>query len=345
MRKIVPLCRVIHMHPVTSSASVWPADSAGRCMTSKVPRVHSDATMGEVRTMLAKEAKNIETLHYVYVLDDSDKLTGVLSIRELFLHPSSARIGEVCRRKDLLSVHPVTHQERAAYMALRHGIKAVPVIDHDHTFLGAIGSDRLLRILYKETHEDLLRRAGVHHRHPMFDSILTLPLHTSILHRLPWLLLGLVGGVFAAQVVSFFEHTLERNLIIAAFIPLIVYMSGAVGAQTVAFIIRDLALDRKIPFLRYFLRQLFVVTVIGTVCALALFGLSMMLYGNMQVSAVLAVSLVAAVLSSLVTGLLIPILFSRFRADPANASGPVATIIQDILSLVIYFLIAGTLLP
>ncbi len=313
-------------------------------MTREVPTAPASATIGEVHAMLRRKGKSIRGMQYVYVLDDSRKLTGILSMHELFRYAPGTVIGSICRRKDILHVHPGTHQERAAYIALKHGIKAVPVIDRDHVFLGAIAGDALLRILYKETHEDLLRRAGVHHGHPMFDNVLTLPLHISILHRLPWLILGLIGGVVAAQVVGAFERTLESNILLAAFIPLIVYMSSAVGTQTEAFIIRDLAMDRRIPFHAYFIRQAAVVASLGALCAAFLFGLSAILYGDTAVSTVLAVSLFAAVSSSLVTGLLIPLLFSRFRADPANASGPVATIVQDILSLVIYFVIAGAIL-
>ncbi len=322
----------------------YPKDSAGSRMTIKVPTALADATVGEVFAMLREQANSTEGMQYVYVLDDSRKLTGVLSLRDLFRHPHDAHIGTLCRRSELLYVHPATHQERAAYIALKHGIKAVPVVDRDHVFLGAIPSDVLLHILYKETHEDLLRRSGVHHEHPMFDNVLTLPIHISILHRLPWLLLGLLGGILAAQVVGFFEATLKQNLILATFIPLIVYMSDAVGTQTEAFIIRDLAMDRKIPFARYLWRQILVVGSIAVLCSIFLLGASLLFGVDARVSIVLATALFAAVASSIVTGLLIPWILSRFHADPANASGPMATIVQDILSLVIYFLIAGVIL-
>lgn len=328
----------------SKAAQTWPADSAGSRMTTEVPTARADETVRQVLAALRRTARRNKGMQYVYVLDDARKLTGILSMHDLFSHAPAATVGKVCRRSGLQHVHPATHQERAAYIALKHGIKAVPVIDRDHVFLGAIHSDALLRILYKETHEDLLQRAGVHHGHPLFDNVLTLPLHTSVLHRLPWLILGLIGGVVAAQVVGAFERTLESNILLAAFIPLIVYMSSAVGTQTEVFIIRDLAMDRKIPFHAYFMRQAIVVGSLGALCAAFLFGLSAILYGDIPVSLVLAASLFAAVSSSLITGLLIPLLFSRFRADPANASGPVATIVQDIMSLVIYFLIAGAVL-
>ncbi len=313
-------------------------------MTANVPVTTPEKTVGDIRTMLERHAKDFDAMQYVYVLDDSRKLTGVISLHELFRAKQSAAVGDVCTRSGLLWVHPGHHQEEAAYLALQNGIKAVPVVDHDRTFLGSIPGDTLLHILYKETHEDMLRRAGVHHGHPLFDNVLTLPLHTSILHRLPWLLLGLLGGIFAAEVVGFFEQTLSQNLILAAFIPLVVYMSSAVGTQTEAFIIRDLAFDRKIPFMRYFFRQLTVTAVISLCCAGAFTLMSLLLHGNARVSVTIGLALSIAVMSSLLTGLLIPYLFSRFRSDPANASGPIATIVQDILSLLIYFVVATMML-
>ena len=314
-------------------------------MIARVPVVTPDTTIEEIHEVLTKKHKSIDTLHYVYVVDDSKKLTGVLSIREVFRSARTAKAGDVCTRQKLVTVHPMAHQERVAYLALRHGIKAVPVVDDDHTFLGAIPSDEILHILYRETHKDLLQRAGVHPAHPAFDNVLKIPVRTSIWHRMPWLIIGLFGGLLAAHIVSQFEDTLEQNLILAAFIPLIVYMSSATGTQMEALIIRDLAIDRKLPFVRYLLRQAFIVGIMAVISAGLLFSLSYLLHRDPQVSVILGIALLAAVCSSLLTGLCIPYIFSRFRMDPANASGPIATIIQDIVSLVLYFSIATVLLP
>lgn len=313
-------------------------------MTARVPVVEAERTIGEIHTLLSQKHAAIDTLHYVYVVDDARKIVGVLSIREVFAHKHSVAVGKVCTRKNLVTVHPMTAQERVAYLALKHGIKAVPVVDTDGTFLGAIPSDAILHILYRETHKDLLQRAGVDPAHPPFDNVLKLSVRTSVAHRLPWLFLGLLGGLLAAHIVSSFKTTLEQNIVLAAFIPLIVYMGSAAGTQMEALIIRDLAIDRKLPFVRYLRRQMTVVVSMAAVCAVLLGGLSYVFYRDLQVSSILATSLLVAVCSSLFTGLCVPYVFSRFRMDPANASGPLATIIQDILSLVLYFSIATALL-
>lgn len=176
------------------------------------------------------------------------------------------------------------------------------------------------------------------------DDVLKMPIHKSIAHRLPWLVLGMVGGVLAADIVESFEKILEQNIILAAYIPLIVYMSDAVGTQMEAFAIRDLALHSHLKFLRYFLRQLVVVTIMGAALSTLLLGYSWMRHDDRHISIVLGVSLYAAIMTSLITGLLIPYIFRKMRLDPANASGPIATIIQDIFSVLVYFFVASKIL-
>lgn len=313
-------------------------------MTEAVPTAREDQTLRSVHDDLLKNSAAHDTVNYVYVLDSKRKLVGVLSVRELFSHPLSRTIGDVCKRTSLVTVHPETHQEHAAFLALKNNIKAVPVVDHAHHFLGEITSDTILRVLHKEMHEDVLKRAGIRHPAAVHASVLDLSLFMSIRHRIPWLMLGLFGGLIAAKIVDLFEVTLQKNLILAAFIPLIVYMSDAVGTQMEAYIIRDLALDTSLPFRRYFFKHLSVVVVTGAILSVVLFLAAGIFISTWHMALVLSLSLFGAVFSSVLTGLIIPYVFSRMKLDPADASGPVATIIQDMMSIVIYFGIATILL-
>jgi len=176
------------------------------------------------------------------------------------------------------------------------------------------------------------------------DDVLKIPIRRSIAHRLPWLVIGLIGGVFAAKIVEGFEAILSQNLVLAAYIPLIVYMSDAMGTQMEAFAIRDFAIHSHLHFVKYFLRQTIVVTIMGAVLSLGLFAFSMIVNGSTQMAVVLGVSLYAAIITSLFTGLIVPYLFRFVKLDPANASGPIATIIQDIVSVAVYFTVASFLL-
>jgi magnesium transporter len=268
---------------------------------------------------------------------------GVVSIKEVFQEQKLTRASQVMVTH-LITVRPHTDQERVVHLALAHDLKAVPVVDRNGVFLGAVLSRALLHTLYRETSEDLLRLAGVKRSEFMFDNVLKLPITKSLEHRAPWLLLGLLGGVLAAGIIGQFEATLQKNLILAAFIPLMVYMADAVGTQMEAFIIRDLAVNPALDFLRYFLRQFIIVCLIGLITSGLLLAISMLLYRDIRVAMVLALSLFIAITSSVVTGLVIPYLFGRLKQDPANASGPVATIVQDILTVTIFFLIASWLL-
>lgn len=176
------------------------------------------------------------------------------------------------------------------------------------------------------------------------DNVLKLSLGKSLKHRLPWLLIGLGGGVLSAQIVGNFEDLLSTNLILAGFIPLIVYMSDAVGTQMEAYVIRDFALHPRINFVKYFFKHLVIVVMIGAIISVLLFVASLLFDHELKISLVLSVALFFSVLSSVFTGLIMPRIFEKTKTDPANASGPIATIIQDIVSISIYFLIASLIL-
>lgn len=181
------------------------------------------------------------------------------------------------------------------------------------------------------------------HHHPA-DNIFTLHLSLLVRHRIPWLLLGLIGGIATASIVSSFEEVLSHNLILAAYIPLIVYMADAVGTQMESFIIRDLATTKHFQFGKYFYRQLVVLVIMGLLLSTALGGMSFYLHQDATISGILSISLLLAIMSSAVTGLVVPFLFNRFDLDPANASGPTATIIQDMVSVSVYLLVAQQIL-
>jgi magnesium transporter len=159
------------------------------------------------------------------------------------------------------------------------------------------------------------------------------------------LVLGLLGGLLAAQIITGFEETLSQNLLLASFIPLVVYISDAVGTQMESFVIRDIAIHKGgIHFFKYFSKQFVIVTIIGLILAVGLYGITSVIHSNPKLSLAITLSMFFAIESSIFTGIILPVLFRRMRLDPANASGPIATIVQDILSVTIYFLVASNLL-
>lgn len=320
----------------------YPPKTAGRLAISAVPVVLPNKKIIEVTKWLEEDIHKFESINYIYVVDSTGKLVGTLSIKDTLRQASDALVSEVMK-KELVVASPRTHQERMALLALKNNLKAIPVVDKQGFFIGVVPSDTILSVLYTESQEDAMHLAGV----PSItarETVIDLPLKSLILHRLPWLLLGLLGGVLAAEIVGLFEGTLQQNIILAAFIPLMMYMGGAVLAQTQAFFIRDLALNPDLRFGKYFSKQLAVTIIIALGISIAMTLIGLIYYRDFIIVQIIPVALGAVIFSTMITSLIIPYLFHKFKFDPADGSGPIATVVQDLMGVVIYFLIAGWLL-
>ncbi|MCB9834712.1 magnesium transporter [Candidatus Nomurabacteria bacterium] len=162
--------------------------------------------------------------------------------------------------------------------------------------------------------------------------------------RLTWLVIGLFASLLTAGLINNFDQVLDRNLVLASFIPLIVYMSDAVGTQMEAMIIRELNNKKKFNFRGFFQRQLIVVTIIGMIIASIATGVVGIWKSDFNLAIVVGASLLSGILTSLVTGAVMPYFFWKLHQDPAEASGPIATVIQDFLSVLVFFLVASVLL-
>lgn len=317
-------------------------NTAQNLLTDKVPIAFENQTISDVEQLMLSKIKQFETVNYIYVINHTNKLIGVLSIKELFRSPQKTPLKNLITQKPL-TVRSHTDQERVAYLALKHNIKALPVVDKNGIFLGSVTSDKILETLFYETTEDTMKLGGVL-KTATFDNIFELSIFKSLKHRLPWLALGLLGGMLTSGIVSSFEDILSKNIILAAFIPLIVYMADAVGTQMEAFIIRDLAVNPALKFRKYFTHQMLIVVTTGLILSILTYGGILLFYGDIRTGIVISLALFCAIMTSLLSGLTIPFLLNKIKLDPANASGPIATIIQDITSVTVYFLIASSVL-
>jgi len=315
--------------------------SVGAVMTGDVPVVSASFTIGETADYIASSIRTFDTINYIYVIDDDKKLVGAFSIKELYARPASARVSSFMTKESLVVLPSDAGWSEASRLSLKHNIKAMPVVSDVGTLLGVVPSDMLLEILDHELRGDILQLARIHRAQAAYDTVLSVSVFTSIKHRLPWLLFGLLGGLAASRVIVWFEETLGKNLVLAAFIPLVLYISNAVGTQLTVLAIRDFALARRLNIVRYFLKEFQIVLIM----ALVLGGLVSVAvsfhYYPFPVALIVGAAVAGGVISSLATGLLVPFLFRRARLDPANASGPIATIAQDVLSVLIYFSIAA----
>jgi magnesium transporter len=321
----------------------FPPESAGRLMTNEIPLAPSDATIADIEKMLFEKTKEFETINYIYIVDKSRRLKGVISVKDVFRLPKFTPVSQIMKR-DLVLVHPHTDQEMVALLALQHNLKAIPVVDKENYLLGIVPSDIILNILHNENIEDILRFAGVGViKNPAISIIKA----SALLHfrkRLPWLILGLLGGVAAAFIVEFFEDALKAQLILAAFIPAVVYMADAVGAQTQTIFIRSLALARNLNIKKYVGREIKVNLFLALVLGIIISAISLLWWQSSLLGVILGISIFMTILAAMAVAILLPWLFSKINYDPAIASGPFATVVRDILSLLIYFSIAQVML-
>ena len=323
----------------------FPLESAGRLMTDKIPIIDAQATVAEIEKMLFNKTKEFETINYIYVVDENKKLKGVVSVKDVFCLPKTRSVSQIMvKDENVVSVKEHTDQEQVVFLALKHNLKAIPVVDKENHLLGIVPSDVILNILHNEDVEDALRFVGVSKLKDPAISIIKASAAVHFRKRLPWLILGLFGGVVAAFIVGFFEEALGAHLALVAFIPAVVYMADAVGAQTQIIFVRSLALDRKLDFRKYIWREVRVNLFLALVLGIIISIVSLLWWKSSLLGIILGASIFLTILTAMAVAIFLPWLFFKFKYDPAIASGPFATVVRDILSLLIYFSLAQIML-
>jgi magnesium transporter len=278
----------------------------------------------------------------VYVLDREDRLIGAIVLARLFAAAPETPLSAIMTPHPP-AAGPALDQERVAAIARRHRLAEVPVVDAAGSFLGIVPPEALMDVLRREHVEDLHRLAGIIHKTDEARQAVELPALRRVRDRLPWLVLGLAGSLLAAGVVASFEQALATYVSIAFFIPVIVYLADAIGTQTEAVAVRALSLGR-LPLPRLLAGEVVTGAAIGATLGLLAMPAVWLGTGDPRLAIVVAASIVTAGTIATGIGLLLPWLLSRVRWDPAYGSGPVATVIQDVLSLIVYFACAAAIL-
>ena len=314
-------------------------DSAGSIMSRKFVAVPPHWTVGQVTHEIRANARAIEKLYAVYVVDTRHHPIGYLRLRDLLLSPQEATVGQVMSA-DFIAVGPDTDQEEVAKIADRYELAVVPVVDRDGRLIGRITPKQLRRVLREEAEEDLNLMAGLPADTRPDESIGRI-----VRGRIPWLLIGLGGASLSAAVVGSFEDQLARAAILASFIPIDMSMAGNAGIQASTVAVQGLSTGTvKFGDLGWRLgKELLAALANGAIAAAVLVALVL---GVAQVAdfdapAVLAasagVSLLTVVAVAVTVGASIPIVLDRLGIDPAMATGVFITTGNDILSVVIFF--------
>ncbi len=295
------------------------------------------ATAGEAVGTLRGRAREatLPAGEIVCVVDDAGRLVGSVETARLFASADDARV-DALARLDLPVVPADADREQMVSLAIGHGLAAVPVVDAAGHLLGVARATTLMDILRREHVEDLHRLAGISRETERAVEALEEPPLRRARHRLPWLLVGFGGSVVATFVVSRFEAALAAVPAIAFFVPALVYLADAIGTQSEAVAVRGLSLSR-VGVARLLGGELRTGLLIGLVLALAAWPLVWLAFGDARLAAAVGLALAGASAIATVLGLMLPWVLARLGTDPAYGSGPLATIVQDVLSLLIYF--------
>ncbi len=266
--------------------------------------------------------------------------SGLLPIERLLAAPGGAAIEELMDA-DPPVVDPGCDQEEVAWKMVEHHESSVAVVDAEGRFAGLISPHRMVSVLLDERDADLARLGGYMRGTRDARRAAEERVTQRLWHRLPWLLIGLVGAMASAVVVGAFEEQLNEVLLLAVFLPGVVYLADAVGTQTESILIRGLSVG--IDLRKVFRRELISGTAIGLLIALAFLPFALIGWGNEEVALAVALSLFCACAIATVVATALPLIIRRFGLDPAFGAGPLATVIQDLLSIVVYLAIASAI--
>ncbi len=317
----------------------YPHRSAARKMIFEIPIASKDDTVGSALGRIRNNIEKIKTIDYVYVINEEKQLIGIISFKDLLKYSKTTKIVNVMQR-NLVTASPETDQEKVADLAVKHNIKSVPIIENKK-LIGIVPIEQILLTINRALREDIFHLAGIHKSHIKYENTLVVPFFQSILHRIPYLLIGLLGITTAAAFVSIFEATLEKYIILVFFLPAIVYMSGALGTQHQTLFVRDLAvLGKELNLKKYFFKQLCIGSLLALLISMVIFLVITFFWKQTLMALIISTAMFISLVVTSFVGLITTLSISRFKLDPALGSGPLGTVISDVVSIVIYFTVA-----
>ncbi|WP_236939295.1 magnesium transporter [Evansella clarkii] len=316
-------------------------DTAGSIMTTEYITANPDNTAAEVMEKLRIEGTDAETIYYIYTVNENGSLIGILSLRELITSPPSEIIENIMKEQ-LITVSPFADQEEVSRLIKDYDLLAVPVTTSEGKLIGIVTVDDILDVIEEENTEDIGAFAAAGRA-----TDLDMNAFQAAKIRLPWLILLLGLGTLTAGLIGSFEATLAELALLAMFVPLIADMAGNTGTQSLAIVVRGIALGKvgRGRYLQLLKREVLTGLMMGVVCGVLVALITMAVpMGNALLGFIIGVSLFMTVVVSGLTGTIIPLLIHKTKVDPAVASGPFITTVNDIVALFIYFSIATSLL-
>ncbi len=326
---------------------IYKEDTAGGLMTTEFISLNEDFTVKEAIEYLRKFAPTAETIYYLFVIDDYEKLSGVISLREIIIGSPEEKIKYLMNSK-VISVNINDDQEEVAKIVSKYNFLAIPVIDEYQQMKGIITVDDILDIMEEEATEDILKIAGTSEAEiDNYEEKSGARIFQSLKSRLPWLIITLFGGMISASIISKYQDALTLNAIVAIFIPILAGMGGNVGTQSSTITVRSIAI-RDISGIEVFktiLHEMIVGFLVGLICSMIALVSSYYLYKvSTTLAMVVGLAMWANMFLSGTIGTLVPLIFKKIGIDPAVASAPFITMTVDVTGLSIYFTLVTTML-
>ena len=320
----------------------YPESSAGRLMDTEFFALPETTTVREAIATI-QEKREVEMVFYLYVVDRDGHLVGVTSLRQLLLSKPDLALGEIMQ-KSVIKVHLDTDQEEVARQASRYDLLAIPVVDDHNRLAGIVTVDDIIDVVKEEAAEDLFKMAGTSESELLYEER-TLAVARL---RLPSLLVSLAGLVVTGWLLYTFQSRFPETLLLLAFVPAIMGLSGSIGNQASAVAVRALAGGRlasgEASLATFLVRQLRVGVVLGAACGALAGAVALFVQRGPALGLVVALSLLLSIVVASLVGALAPMLAARAGIDPAVASGPLLAALVDVAGILIYFALASALL-
>lgn len=308
-------------------------DTAGGLMQKEFIQARLDWPVNRCLVELRRQAEDVEQVYTIYVVDDLNKLVGLLSLKRLLFADPKTKIRDLYSAKNVLSLKTNDSSEEVARVMEKYDLVAIPVVDLQGKLVGRVTIDDVVDLIKEEADKDFQLASGISEKIESNSTVWRISRA-----RLPWLFIGMLGGVLGAQVISGFEGGISQVPALAFFIPLITAMGGNVGVQSSAIVVQSLAKGNDLfgTIGTRLAKETTVALLNGLMLATLVYGIAYF-FGNSQLGMVVSISLFIVILFAAIFGTLIPLVLDRYHIDPALATGPFVTTLNDVLGLFIYF--------
>ena len=304
----------------------YPEHSAGGIMSTEYIALPYWMKIDEAIQTLRQKASKLRDVGYIYVVDENDRLRGVLPLKRLILGEGNKTLSELMDT-EILAVDPLEDQEAVAKLMQKYDLLAIPVVNKDGKLLGIVTADKAMEVLEQETEEDLFHLTGLEKEESVFT-----PTLSAVRNRLPWILFSLLTTLLSSNIVRVFRHTLEKAIVLTMFMPIVAAIGGNVGMQTLTVVVRSLSLGEitAVDILAIFWRQFVIAGLLGALVGIAGFIEAIIVFQvGVNVAVVVGLALWANIIGAAIFGLFIPLLFKKIGIDPALAASPFILILID----------------